>query len=160
MGFRKQCPGTRIFKYLKDLLEEFIKPLEHPDAIKHVVYDVEPPEPFTLLQFDRIRCGKNWWRRVAKGTLKGLRNRCLRVGSLPKPVLNRIREVDLCHRTINMKQRLSCIKKDNADWGLHWSYESSQCRIVVRSKIRSQNTHLSCDFLTKNTPTASFDIVQ
>ena len=33
-------------------------------------------------------------------------------------------------------------------------------RIVVSSKIRSQNTHLSCDFLTKDTPTASFDIVQ
>jgi hypothetical protein len=27
-------------------------------------------------------------------------------------------------------------------------------------QIRSQNTHLSCDFLTKDTPTASFDIVQ
>src|SRR5207342_622949 len=75
MGFRKQYPGARIFKHLKDLLEEFIKPLEHSDAIKHVVYDVEPPEPLTLLQLDRIRCGKNRGRRVVKGTLKTLRNR-------------------------------------------------------------------------------------
>jgi len=49
MGFRKQCPGAGIFKHLKNLLEKFIKAREHPDSVKHAVYDVEPPQTLTLL---------------------------------------------------------------------------------------------------------------
>jgi len=138
MRFGKQRPGARIFKHLKNLLEEVIEALEHPDAIKHVVHNVEPPEPLALLQLDRIRCGKNRGRRIAKRTLKGLCDQCLRVGSLPKPVLNGMCQVDVRHGAINMKQRLGCIKKNDVNGGLHRACESCRAGIVVSSKTRSQ----------------------
>src|SRR4029078_8565235 len=136
MRFRKQRPGARIFKHLKDLLEKFIEALEHPDAIKHVVHNVEPPESLAFLQLYRIRCGKNRGRRIAKRTLKGLCDQYLRVGSLPKPVLNCMFQVDVRHGAINMKQRLGCIKKDNVNGGLHRFYKSCCVGIVISSKTR------------------------
>src|SRR6476660_8357563 len=154
MRVRKQRPGTRIFKDLKDLLKEVVEALEHPDAIKHIVHNVEPPEPLALLQLDRIRCGKNRGRRIAKSTLKGLCDQCLRVGSLPKPMLNCMFQVDVRHGAINMKQRLGCIEKDDVNGGLHRLYEPCWTGIVGSSKTRSQLVHRSCGFLTKNTPTA------
>ena len=62
-----------------------------------------------------IRHGKDRRRCIAEGTLEGLPNQCLRVGSLSKPVLNRMLQVKVCHRTVDMKQRLGCIKKDDVD---------------------------------------------
>ena len=54
-----------------------------------------------------------------KSTPKGLRNRSLRVGSLPKPILNRMCEIDVCHRSIDMKQRIGCVEKNDVDGGFH-----------------------------------------
>src|SRR5437867_6622524 len=46
---RIEPPPLRIVEGVKDLLEIVIEPLEYPDAVKHVMDDVEPPESFATL---------------------------------------------------------------------------------------------------------------
>src|SRR5438105_8735046 len=46
---RIEPPPLRTVERVKDLLEIVFEPLEHPDTIKNVMDDVEPPESFALL---------------------------------------------------------------------------------------------------------------
>jgi hypothetical protein len=34
-------------------------------------------------------------------------------------MLNRMGEIDVCHRTMNMKQRVGCVEKDDVDGSFH-----------------------------------------
>jgi hypothetical protein len=70
-GLRKQSPGLRLLESRKYLFEKLVEALEHADAIKHVVYDVEPPQSFRLLDRGRFCRGKDRRRRIAERTGKG-----------------------------------------------------------------------------------------
>src|SRR5436853_59622 len=51
---RIEPPPLRTVEGMKDLLEIVIEPLEHPDTVKYVMDDVEPPESFALLDLGWI----------------------------------------------------------------------------------------------------------
>jgi hypothetical protein len=50
------------------MIEELVESLEHTHAIKDVMHDIEPPEPFTVFESCRFSYRKNWRWGFAKGS--------------------------------------------------------------------------------------------
>src|SRR5215831_18659148 len=156
----KQFPGPWGFKHLKDALKKIIEPLEHADAIKYVVHDVKPPEPFALLDLCRFGCGENGRWSIAKGPGKCLVERGM-CGRRPlKAKFHGVLQINLPNRSVHMKQRIGSIKKNGLDRLAHSYNLASRWQIVASENILNEIALLTAIFLTKDTPPASFELAQ
>ena len=67
---RIEPPSFRTVESVKDLLEIVIEPLQHPDTVKHVMDDVEPPESFAPLDLGWVAHCKDRRRSLMEGALE------------------------------------------------------------------------------------------
>jgi hypothetical protein len=102
-----------VLKCTKHMIEELVEPLEHTHAIKDVMHDIEPPQPFTLFDSCWVGYGKDRRRRFAEGSAECLFDRDERVRFLGKAEFNRMVKVDLSDRPVHVKEGVGCIKKHN-----------------------------------------------
>src|SRR5262245_13492193 len=157
---RKQFPGSRVFKHLKDALKKIIEPLEHADAIKHIVHDIKPPEPFALLDLCRFGRREHGGRCIAKGPDKCLLDRGEGVRRPLKTKLRGVLQIDFRHGSIHMEERVGRVKKYASNRLAHAYNLAPRRQIVASEIILNEIAHLTAIFLTKNTPPASFELVQ
>ena len=96
---------------MKDLFEVIIEPIEHPDAVKHIVHDVEPPQPLTPFDLSRVADGKDRRRSLTERTPeRGIESRKRLVGA-PDAIFLGVVQIDLSHRPLHMKQGPGCVKE-------------------------------------------------
>ncbi len=102
------------------MLEEFIKTLEHADAIKDIMHDIKPPQPFALFDSGGLGRCKHRRGRIVKGSPERLGNQLyrLRLGLVAE--LHGMLQVDLRHGPVHMEQCLCSIEKDHSNRPAHW----------------------------------------
>jgi hypothetical protein len=97
------------------MIEELVESLEHAHTIEDVMNDIEPPQPFTLLDSCRFYRSEHRRRRFAERSAEGLFDCDQRVWFLREAEVNRMSKINLSDRPVHVKEGIGCIEKHNSD---------------------------------------------
>ncbi|CUS38921.1 hypothetical protein COMA2_60054 [Candidatus Nitrospira nitrificans] len=141
-----------VLKHAKYVVEELVESLEHAHAIKDVMHDIEPPQPFILFESSRLGYGKNRRWRFTEGSTERMLDRERRVRFLWKAEFNGMSKVDFSDRSVHVKEGIGCVEKHNSYRRTHDGFTVISFRNSVAYRNASQIRSPIGGFLDKAYP--------